>query len=181
MKVQSSASGKDGTHLLSSRADIRTAASHWEHRQGHSSSLFLYACLIVISTLSELNHRASEGSGGSHSLPIGQNTTSSSAELSLSSWIFVLPFLVCKHLSYSNGRASEGGGGLHSLPIGQNTTNSSAELSLSSRIFVLPRFRWRWERKDLNSGHPLIAKSRRTSYGRQLASGRTHKPSIPHV
>ncbi|KAF9014644.1 hypothetical protein BDZ89DRAFT_962664, partial [Hymenopellis radicata] len=25
-------------------------------------------------------------------------------------------------------------------------------------LFMLPRFRWRWERKDVNGGHPLISK-----------------------
>ncbi|KAG6873227.1 hypothetical protein C0995_001245 [Termitomyces sp. Mi166 len=35
---------------------------------------------------------------------------------------------------------------------------STALEDVWSALDMLPRFRWRWERKDLNGGHPLIAK-----------------------
>ncbi len=44
---------------------------------------------------------------------------------------------------------------------------------------MLPRFRWRWERKDVNGGHPLIAKLAETCPRSQSPPSRTCHPSCP--
>ena len=44
---------------------------------------------------------------------------------------------------------------------------------------MLPRFRWRWERKDLNGGHPLIAKLAEKVFDAPLhQAGPTSRPML---